>query len=66
MYHLNIIIKCTITVIVLGDGLGIRASLQESRVLTAVISGPASPVLAGPVFMVALKIAHVQRINNRQ
>ena len=32
----------------------------------AVASGPAGPVLAGPVFTLALKIAHAQTIANRQ
>ena len=32
----------------------------------AVASGPARPVLAGPVFTLALMIAHAQTITNRQ
>ena len=32
----------------------------------AVPSGPARPVLAGPVFTLALKIAHAQTITNRK
>ena len=32
----------------------------------AVASGPAGPVLAGPVFTLTLKIAHAQMITNRQ
>ena len=31
----------------------------------AVASGPAGPVLAGPVFTLTLKIAHVQTITNQ-
>ena len=37
----------------------------RSNISMAVASGPASPVLAGPVFTVIFGTAHVQIMNNK-